>query len=103
MNEIKSTHIDNNIVILGNKSDLNEIIQVTDEDINEFEKNNDIQIIKTSAKNNINIEQAFEAMFDLVIRNKNEEEIYNEFCPNYSKKKLILNNRINNGVVGCCR
>ena len=102
MNEIRSTQIGNNTVILGNKSDLNEIIQVTDEDINEFEKNNDIQIIKTSAKNIINIEQAFEAMFDLVIRNKNEEEIYSEFCPNYSKKKLMENNQINNSIVRCC-
>ena len=102
IDEIKSSQIDNNIIILGNKSDLNEIIQVTDEDIKEFEKNNDIQIIKTSAKNNINIEQAFEAMFDLVIRNKNEEEIYSEFCPNYNKKKLMENNQINNSIVRCC-
>ena len=102
IDEIKSSQIDNNIIILGNKSDLNEIIQVTDEDIKEFEKNNDMQIIKTSAKNNINIEQAFEAMFDLVIKNKNNEEIYSEFCPNYNKKKLMENNQINNSIVRCC-
>ena len=102
ISEIKSSKIHNNIIILGNKSDLNEVIEVTDEDINEFEKSNDIQIIKISAKNNINIEQAFEAMFNLVIKNKNDEEIYSEFCPNYNKKKLMENNQINNSIVRCC-
>ena len=39
------------IVILGNKCDLSNIYQVSDEDIDNFKEENNIDIIKTSAKN----------------------------------------------------
>ena len=101
--EINSSVINKNIIILGNKNDLNDIIEVTDEDILDFEQKSGLQIIKTSAKEGRNIKQAFEKMFDLIIRNKSEEQIYNEFCRNYKKRKLLENNTYSDkSKVNCC-
>ena len=101
--EVNSSQSNSNIIILGNKSDLNDIIRVTDEDISDFENNTGLQIIKTSAKDGINIEEAFIKMFDLVIGNKNEKQICNEFCKSISRKKLLKSNTYKKkSKVKCC-
>ena len=91
-----------NLVILGNKSDLLNIYQVFDNDIEEFENNKGVKIIKTSARNGDGIKEAFENMFDILFSNKNEEEIYQEYCHNYRRKISLKNNKVKSSNINCC-
>ena len=97
LNEIKSTiDVENTkILIIGNKSDLKDIREVSDNDISEFVEKNKLKVVQTSAKNGDKVKEAFEAMIDLVIENQSEEEIYKNYCNNYNKKKLLKNNKNN--------
>ena len=90
------------IIILGNKSDLTNIREISKEEISEFTKINNYKVIETSAKTGKGIKEAFEALVDLVFENKTEEEIYNLYCPNYDKKILLNNNNNENSNVHCC-
>ena len=103
LNEINSIVENKKIIILGNKIDLNNIIQVSDEDILNFKEKSGFQIIKTSAKDGKNIEHAFKTMFELIIKDKNQEQIYSEFCCNYNKKTLLKKETPNNNSnAKCC-
>ena len=81
-----------NIVILGNKSDLEDIYHVSDEDIENFKKEFNIDIIKTSAKNGNGVKDAFNKMIDLNFSNQTEEEIYKNFCRSL-KLRLSINKK----------
>ena len=50
---------DTEIIVFGNKSDLDAEIQVSDHDIKEFTAKTGIQIIKCSAKSASNVEKGF--------------------------------------------
>ena len=93
---------DYKFLILGNKNDLINIHQVSDNDIAQFEKNNGFKIIKTSARTGDGVKEAFEQMFDQIMDNKSEEIIYKEFCSNYDKKILLKNNKVKSSNVECC-
>ena len=99
----KNNKIDNNIIILGNKKDLNDLIVIKDEEIKEFEKNTGFKIIQTSAKTGEGINEAFDAMLELIFGSKSQEEIYNEFIPHYKYKKLInKKKKKKNKIAHCC-
>ena len=106
LNEIKSSiDVENTkILIIGNKSDLKDIREVSDNDISEFVEKNKLKVVQTSAKNGDKVKEAFEAMIDLVIENQSEEEIYKNYCNNYNKKKLLKNNKnnVHNSNAQCC-
>ena len=93
---------DYKFLILGNKNDLINIHQVSDNDIAQFEKNNGFKIIKTSARTGDGVKEAFEQMFDQIMDNKSEEIIYKEFCSNYDKKILLKNNKVKSSNAECC-
>ena len=93
---------DYKFLILGNKNDLINIHQVSDNDIAQFEKNNGFKIIKTSARTGDGVKEAFEQMFDQIMDNKSEEIIYKEFCSNYDKKILLKNNKVKSSNAVCC-
>ena len=48
-----------NVVLIGNKSDLKESREITEEEINKFVVNNNIKYFETSAKNGENIDECF--------------------------------------------
>ena len=101
--EIKSLDdINNNMIIIGNKKDLNDLRAVTDEDIAQFEKDIGHQVIQTSAKTGEGIKEAFDAMIEQIFRNKNEEELYMEFIPNYKYNKLTKKKTNQNSNAHCC-
>ena len=106
LNEIKSSiDVENTkILIIGNKSDLKDIREVSENDISEFVEKNKLKVVQTSAKNGDKVKEAFEAMIDLVIENQSEEEIYKNYCNNYNKKKLLKNNKnnVHNSNAQCC-
>ena len=101
---VNNNDIDNNnIIILGNKKDLNDLIVVKDEEIKELGKNTGFKIIQTSAKTGEGIKEALDAMLELIFGSKSQEEIYNEFIPHYKYKKLInKNEKKNHKDVHCC-
>ncbi len=90
------------IVILGNKSDLENIREVTKEKISEFIKINNFKLFETSAKTGEGINEAFEALVDLIFENKNEDEIYNLYCFNYNKRMLLNVQNNQNSNAKCC-
>ena len=90
------------IVILGNKSDLNNIREVSKEEISEFTKSNNYKVIETSAKTGEGIIKAFETLVDLIFENKTKEEIYKLYCPNYDKIKLLINKNNGKPNAQCC-
>ena len=58
------------IILFGNKCDVKEEIQVDEKQIEEIKKEYNIAYFKTSAKENINIKEAFEYLTKLVIINQ---------------------------------
>ena len=54
------------IIILGNKCDLNESINITEEQIKEYKDKSGYQIFQVSAKDRTNIDQVFLLLIDLI-------------------------------------
>ena len=89
VNNVKENNQEGKIVILGNKSDLkNEILK--EEIINrQLEKYKDTVFIKTSAKTNKNINEAFERMIDVIENNELKQGRINSFVMEPKKHKSI--------------
>ena len=89
VNNVKENNQEGKIVILGNKSDLkNEILK--EEIINrQLEKYKDTVFIKTSAKTNKNINEAFERIIDVIENNEVKRERINSFVMEPKKHKSI--------------
>lgn len=61
---------DVNIMVLANKSDAGEAVVVTEQDIQQFEKEKNIPIIRTSAKTGENVDESFLTMTKKLIVKK---------------------------------
>ena len=73
----------NNIILLGNKKDLSEIREVEEDDINIFIKDNgNLKYLEISSKNNEDIDEAFDKMIQILIKDKTQ---------NISENKESLN------------
>jgi Ras-related protein Rab-18 len=70
--EIKKDVSDTEIIIVGNKTDIENEIEVTKENITKFENENNVKIYYTSAKNGDGVEDMF---IDLVKKLLNNENI----------------------------
>jgi len=98
---IKTSEI--GLLIIGNKSDLEENREVSEEMRKKLEKSQNVEIIETSAKNNINIDISFNKLIEKMLHLKEEES--NE---KYEKKD---NTKLGENVIeekhketdGCCR
>ena len=76
-----------NVVLIGNKSDLVDKREVTQEEIEKFAKDNHIIYFETSAKDGKNIDECFHFMAEQLVKqyeNKNNDEI--------KRNDLISNN-----------
>ena len=71
------------MILVGNKCDLTESRAVSTEDGNEVAESLGIQYFETSAKDNINIKQTFDALVD-EISEKMAESIENN--PNFNRR-----------------
>ena len=65
------------VVLIGNKSDLKEKRQITEEEIFDFAKNNKIKYFETSAKNGENIEECFNFIAEKLMKDLEEKGIHN--------------------------
>ena len=60
-------------VVVGNKIDLNNLIEVNSDDIKNDEDFKDIKYIEVSAKENINVEKPFEELAKLILKKLSDE------------------------------
>lgn len=94
------------IILVGNKSDLEEDRQVTTEEGEEFANRYGIRFFETSAKNSININEVFSESIEF-IADRIEKKYYdldNETCGikrNYNSK-ISLNSKKNQKKKECC-
>jgi small GTP-binding protein len=97
-----SEEYDNNIqkILLGNKCDLSDSREVQKEDVEIFCNEKKIDFLETSAKTNVNLDEAFKKMVELIFKNK---EIRKKLTNSKHKNSIISNNteRKNNDV-RCC-
>ena len=91
-------------ILCGNKIDLNDERKVTFNELEEYGMKKKIEVIETSAKSKINIDESFKKLVDLILSKKTEEEIINEFgvkAPQTQNINLTKNNT-QNKKKKCC-
>jgi len=96
-NEKNELKFGTNCVVIGNKIDLNQNIQVSKEEALKIAENFNASFFETSAKDNINVQEAFEKIiYDLYKKAIEDEKKENE--------KKNINNYVNNkrNNPGCC-
>ncbi len=104
LNEVKYHAKENvKIILIGNKSDLNDI-QVKEQEIIDFCKNNNLCYIETSAKTGTNVDNIFEKLIELMyfnIENKTfEPQLVRNKLENLNNLKEI--NPPDNSLYNCC-
>jgi GTPase SAR1 family protein len=62
---------DVSIMVLANKADMDEDVEVTESDIKKFEEEYKLKVIKTSAKTGLNVDESFLEMTKKLIIKKN--------------------------------
>ena len=66
-------------LLIGNKSDLIDQRVITKEEAEKFANEKNICFFETSAKENINLKEAFNKIIELIFKNKTDEEIIKEY------------------------
>ena len=84
--------VEKNVILIGNKSDLVDKIEVTKEEIEKFIKDNNINYFETSAKDGKNIDECFTFIAEkLMKQNANKE--------NNEKNDIIKNENLKENAV----
>lgn len=95
-------------LLCGNKIDLKEERQVSFEELVEYGIKKKIDVIETSAKSKINIDESFKKLVDLILSNKTEDEINKEFAvkapqnENKNKNISLTKSSLQTKKKGCC-
>ncbi len=79
-------------ILIGNKSDLVEQREVSEEELNDYSKKNNIISLEMSAKDKKNLDEAFNKMIELIFKDKSDEEIIREFGVSNSSLSILTNN-----------
>ena len=85
------------VILLGNKCDLKKQKEISNNEI--IEKNFEYPYFEVSAKKGTNVIKAFEEMIDLILKDKNKNEIMEKYGKKYIK---LNNNRKDKSKVICC-
>ena len=94
-------------ILIGNKSDLEEERTVPLKKLEEFCLEKKINFLETSAKNNVNLKEAFNKIVELIFEDKSDEDIIREFGVKKSSlsitsKKLNKGKSSKNKSERCC-
>lgn len=98
--ESKAVNPDYKSVLLGNKCDLNNRAVSAEELKNSGDKKG-IPVFETSAKNDINVTEAFEKLIDLILTGRSHQSIIDNFG-NKNNITLNNNNNLGNEKKKCC-
>ena len=101
INEAKDNKSDIKMILIGNKSDSEDERKVDKDRALKFSEENNLQYFETSAKNGLNIEESFNAIIDLILDGKSEQELLNKL--NMQQRALSINSRKKNkNKETCC-
>ena len=96
--KLEQNNINNfKVILLGNKCDLKKQKEISNNEI--IEKNFEYPYFEVSAKKGTNVIKAFEEMIDLILKDKNKNEIMEKYGKKYIK---LNNNRKDKSKVKCC-
>ena len=92
-------------ILVGNKVDMKDNIQVSQNDIDNLCKKKKIKYIEVSGKNNTNVSEAFETLVNLIIDKKSNEELIADY--GITDQTLSLSSSAINNITGekkkkCC-
>jgi len=90
------------LVLIGNKLDLKNEIEVSNELASSYAKRNNLKYFETSAKEGTNINVAFNTIIDLLFANKTEKDIINEFSRNNSSLSVNTDSEDKRKKKSCC-
>ena len=90
INESEDIASDFKKLLIGNKCDLKHKIAVTKEEVNNYCKEKKIEFFETSAKENINLNEVFNKIIELIFKDKTNQEINKKF--GVRNQNLILIN-----------
>ena len=79
-------------ILVGNKIDLKDKRTVDKEIIEAFAEKKDMKYFESSAKEGINIDELFRELAELILKDKTEEEINEEYTNNNNYSLSILKN-----------
>ena len=90
-------------ILCGNKIDLKEKREVNFDELEEFGMKKKIEVMEISAKERININDAFQKIINLILSNKTDKEIIDEFGNKNNNNDINLDkNNTKKRKQGCC-
>ena len=92
-------------ILVGNKVDMKDNIQVSKNDIDNLCKKKKIKYIEVSGKNNTNVNEAFETLVNLIIDKKSNEELIADYGitdQTLSLSSSAINNLTRENKKKCC-
>ena len=89
-------------VICGNKIDLEENRQVTEEMKKKLSKEFETDIIEISAKKGIKIEEPFDMLINKIFNNMNKEQIFRRYANSFSEGSSLSSLNIEKKKKKCC-
>ena len=89
-------------LLVGNKIDLEEKRAVKTDELKEYGIKKNMNTIETSAKDRINIDEAFKQIVDLILSNKTEEEILSKFGTKSTNEINLSKNNTTLKKQSCC-
>ena len=89
-------------MLLGNKCDLKHKKNISDEQVQAFCKEKNIEWLEISAKEDINLREAFSKIVELILKDKTDDEIMNSFSVKIPKLSMVKEKKKKKKDVECC-
>ena len=100
ISESEETNSNFKKILLGNKCDLKHKRNISEEEVKNFCDEKKIDNYEVSAKDNINLEEAFNKIIELILKNKDDNEIRELYGKNQDNFSYLSRKKKNE--VSCC-
>ena len=90
-------------ILVGNKCDLEGKREVSKDSLDKFGNKKKIKTFETSAKTNINVNETFDCLAKLIVKDKNKEEIIEKFGERNESINISRKKSENKGKKECCK